>query len=473
MCCSMRWIFIFLLGGISFTLVGQSANIADELFNKKDYLQAGQIYQELLKRRPNDALYNYRYARCSYELRDYPTAIEHFLKSGTRYPLRDYYLADSYFHEYNFSEAIRYFNSYAESSRVNLAFMSDVDDKLRRSAIGLRLLNRVEVIQITDSIVVNKTEFLNFYEISKETGSLQQNAFYKDGDGWLDLIRFITQRGDRMIFSDTTYHSIDLFTSNRLLDGWSSPERLSGQVNTEIANENYPFLMLDGLTLFYASDGEGSIGGYDIFMTRFSGVSNDYLNPENIGMPFNSLWNDYMLVIDEMNEAGWFVSDRYQPRNKVAIYRFIYTGEKEFLPYDNTPEFIDAATLRQFEWVEHSNKVRRRTTEVLVDEIRSDFLFYVTDHHSYTRADQFQSTAAQTLFVEWNRQLDELRRMEEQLKELREAYGLASEDLERASFVREMLAMEREVLRLKRQLDEKEKNIRNEEIKFLKKSDVL
>ena len=31
-----------------------------------------------------------------------------------------------------------------------------------------------------------------------------------------------------------------------------------------------------------------------------------YLVPENVGMPFNSPYNDYMYVIDEYNNLGWF-----------------------------------------------------------------------------------------------------------------------------------------------------------------------
>ena len=48
-----------------------------------------------------------------------------------------------------------------------------------------------------------------------------------------------------------------------------------------------------------------------------------YLAPENVGMPFNSPYNDYMYVIDEFNNLGWFASDRYQPEDKSAyMYSF-------------------------------------------------------------------------------------------------------------------------------------------------------
>lgn len=60
---------------------------------------------------------------------------------------------------------------------------------------------------------------------------------------------------------------MQLYSRIRLLDGWSEPEPLMSL--NEQGNVNYPFLMSDGITLYYASDGEGSLGGYDIFVTRY------------------------------------------------------------------------------------------------------------------------------------------------------------------------------------------------------------
>lgn len=111
---------------------------------------------------------------------------------------------------------------------------------------------------------------------------------------------------------------MQLYSRIKLINNWSDPEPLN--TLNEQGNVNYPYLMADGVTLYYASDGEGSLGGYDIFVTRYDSESSSYLRPDNIGMPFNSPANDYMYVIDELNNLGWFASDRYQPEDKVCIY---------------------------------------------------------------------------------------------------------------------------------------------------------
>ncbi len=68
--------------------------------------------------------------------------------------------------------------------------------------------------------------------------------------------------------------------------------------------------LTDGITIYYASDGDKWIGGYDIFRHPLQYEYDTYLMPENVGMPFNWPYNDYMFVIDEFNNLGRLASDR-------------------------------------------------------------------------------------------------------------------------------------------------------------------
>lgn len=70
------------------------------------------------------------------------------------------------------------------------------------------------------------------------------------------------------------------------------------------------------------------------FVTRYNTNTDTYLVPENVGMPFNSPYNDYMYVIDEYNNLGWFASDRYQPEDKVCIYVFVPNDSKRTYNYE-------------------------------------------------------------------------------------------------------------------------------------------
>lgn len=466
----MRFRIVLLLlfcGAISFA---QSPSEADNLFNQRKYEDAAQIYNLLLEKKSADPLYNYRYARCLYEMRNYEGAVKYFLIGGNKYPLRDYYLADSYFLIYRFSEAIEFFNTYLNSSKVNASFVEDVLDKLRRSRLAARLMNRVEDIAIIDSIVVNQHEFLKHYRLSKETGKFQQNSVTINNKGTIDLISFVTQRGDRNIHSDTIGEKINLFSSNKLLDGWSRSELLSENVNFAGNDVNYPFLRLDGITLFFGSNGDNSIGGYDIFITRFAANTNDYLNPENIGMPFNSLYNDYMLVIDETNQTGWFATDRYQQKEKVTIYQFRYQDEKSYVPVDDQDYLIKAAQLKV------SRKDTLKDDIVTVPLKETDYgaphemKFYVNDKITYTNTHQFKSSKALKLWNESHRLILDLTIKEEKLRDLRADYEEVQDSAAKKSLTKDIIALEDFILKSRLLLEEKTKNIREEEINYINHS---
>lgn len=49
-----------------------------------------------------------------------------------------------------------------------------------------------------------------------------------------------------------------------------------------IRKRQLPVCLSDGVTIYYATDGEG-LGGYDIFVTRYNTNTDSYLTPENVG----------------------------------------------------------------------------------------------------------------------------------------------------------------------------------------------
>jgi len=53
---------LYVLLFFSTVLMAQSASEAEALFNDKQYLKAKNVYESLLKKRPKDALNNYRFA---------------------------------------------------------------------------------------------------------------------------------------------------------------------------------------------------------------------------------------------------------------------------------------------------------------------------------------------------------------------------------------------------------------------------
>lgn len=120
---------------------------------------------------------------------------------------------------------------------------------------------------------------------------------------------FISADGNELFFVrySNSKQKADIFCS-QLIDGqWSKPKPLSN-VNTD-ANEMSPFLSIDGTTLFFASDRDNSMGGYDIFFSRRD-RKGEWCAPSNIGFPINTEANEICFVVDDDGSRAYLSSDR-------------------------------------------------------------------------------------------------------------------------------------------------------------------
>ena len=274
----MKWKLIVVLGLITCSVSAKLADDGDVYFNNKQYAKARTVYENLLKQRPGDVTYRFRYARCCYEMKDFDEAMKNFSMLSSRYPQRDLYLAEANYQTYHFDEAVSFYQSFIGSIKADDANLSDYQAKQKQAEMAARMFTKIDDIAIIDSVQVSKQDFLKYYKYSQELGTLKQEII-KMGRKSQDRIRFTTQRGDRRIYSDSIHGQMNLFTSYKLLDTWSENSPISEVINTK-ANENYPFLLLDGVTVYFAADGENSLGGYDIFVTRFTPSANSYLAPQ-------------------------------------------------------------------------------------------------------------------------------------------------------------------------------------------------
>ena len=123
-----------------------------------------------------------------------------------------------------------------------------------------------------------------------------------------------------------------------------APLSLGGEKNAE-----FPFMMPDGVTLYFASDGEGSIGGYDIFVATRDAQSGEYLQPQNLGMPYNSPFDDYLLAIDEYNGVGWWATDRNRLGDNITVYLFKVNDTRvNYDPDEEETDIEDLALISDF-----------------------------------------------------------------------------------------------------------------------------
>ncbi len=98
---------------------------------------------------------------------------------------------------------------------------------------------------------------------------------------------------------------------------WDSPENLGDVINT-IYNERSPFLHPDNQTLFFSSEGHKTIGGSDIFKSKYS--NDNWETPVNMGF-LNSTKDDLYFVLNANGQVGYFSSSKNNIYNKHNIFK--------------------------------------------------------------------------------------------------------------------------------------------------------
>ena len=343
-----------------------------------------------------------------------------------------------------------------------------------------RITNMREMTQqilIIDSIVVDKDWILPHLQLSHEAGSLMTTRDFlgKSVKGYA----FVNEMGNKAYFSlpDDNQHQ-QLYTSDVLGNEWSSPQPLKG-ISEGITEASYPFMLTDGITFYFAGQGEESIGGYDIFMTRYDSRSSSFFKPENIGMPFNSEANDYLYAVDELNRIGYFVSDRRQPEGKVCIYIFEPSDSRR--TYD--PSIYTEQQIRHFADITRisdtwGNGGERKAALARLKAINlmepntimrpniSSLPIVINDALTYYSVKDFRSTKAAALYKEFVNTHNRLTTLETEIDKLRDLFTKASA-ADRRSLRKEILQMEDEQLQLNKRIPSLEKNIRKEENKVI------
>lgn len=216
-------------------------------------------------------------------------------------------------------------------------------DEMRSSMVTLsNMLERVEQIAVIDSMVVDFDDFFLNYRLSAEAGRITKGTG-REGDN--ADVAFTPEQAREIFWAAADSGGVSrLYSADILDDGTVEAGRVLDIAVGDDADLSYPFLMADGISLYFSADCDQSIGGFDIFMTR----RNDdgaYTMPQNVGLPYNSPYNDYMLAIDEATGLGWWATDRNAPEGKVTIYVFVPSASR----INYSPDRDDLASLARLD----------------------------------------------------------------------------------------------------------------------------
>lgn len=471
---------IFTLGVLwigSGGLQAQSLDQAKKLYNEGEYAEAKPAFERLVKQAPNNGSYNHWYGVCCFETGDMEGA-EKYLKVGVNRKVQESYryLAEVYFNLYRFEEASEHFEEYINLLTKKKQDVEPFQRRKEQADNAQRMLDKVEDVQVIDSMVVSKNDFLSAYTLSEESGSLMPfREFFQTGKTNSSTV-YMNQKGDKIFYAqETPENGIRLFTQSHLMDHWGDEKQLTINID-KAGDDNFPFVLSDGVTLYYGSTGGNSLGGYDLFVTRYNSNSDTYLTPEQLGMPYNSPANDYMIVFDDVKKLGWFVSDRYQPEDQVCVYLFIPNTNRsridsEEIEMKRARAMLNpiAATWKEGEDYAEQIQLAHQVIPFGETQIQKDFELVINNELVYYTLEDIKSPEARNIYskvVSINKQLNTLNGELEQLRQaFREANNARQDQLRP-----QILQQEGKREELSAQLYELEKKARNTEIVYLRKN---
>ena len=283
-----------------------------------------------------------------------------------------------------------------------------------------------------------------------------------------DETLYMNERQDKIYYSEgDAATGTNLYTMDKLLDTFGNEKRLPATINKE-GSQAFPFVLSDGLTLYFASTGEPSFGGYDLFVTRYNLASDSYLNPNQLNMPFNSPFNDYLLAIDEEKGIGWFASDRFQPADSVCVYTFIPNPQVQLVESENTDSLARRAQISSLSntWKEgmdyRSLRSLAQQKTALKQETAGDFTFVINDQVTYRTLSDFRNDHARSLFSQALGFEKQLQALNGELSQKRDQYaGGAIND----ALATSILHLEKESESLFREMEKLKNQARNEEVR--------
>jgi hypothetical protein len=137
---------------------------------------------------------------------------------------------------------------------------------------------------------------------------------------------FISEDGSQLIFASDRpggFGGLDIYISHKVNGDWGPAVNLGPEINTQF-NEDRPFLINKGVTLFFSSQGHQNIGGYDMFRSEVQ--SNGlWSKPKNLGYPLNTPDdNMFFMPVGEGKTGYYSIMRETTGYGKEDIYKITF-----------------------------------------------------------------------------------------------------------------------------------------------------
>ncbi|MBN2237754.1 MAG: PD40 domain-containing protein, partial [Bacteroidales bacterium] len=302
---------------------------ANELFVAADYSQAFPLYSQLLSLDPKNPDLNYRFGVCLLyaDKSNKEEAIKYLEKAINQVSDVDFYyhLGFAYQSNYFFTDALYNYRKYLQLARNKAKKEFEVERKISMCQNGLEMLKSANDLYVMQKSEVEQKAFYRSYDLSEFGGrflNLPEEFLSKaDLKNKENNVSYFNPQGKLLFYSLENKNQRDLYYRIKQSNGdWSEAYLLSATINTPF-DEDYPFLMPDGKTLYFSSKGHNTIGGYDLFRTVYDSATKQWNTAVNLSFPFNTPSDDILFISDANETMAWFASNRNSTNNQITVYK--------------------------------------------------------------------------------------------------------------------------------------------------------
>lgn len=322
--------------GITTVSIGQgnsSASKALELIKQERYQDAAKTYAGLYARFPKEPSYNYYYGlallKSNQDLARACECLQYAYLQGN-FPDAGYYLAQAWVYSYHFDKALELFNSLKESKDKFYIKDKNIAYWIEHTEYALRQTRDAVIpVCIKQDTAFNADSFKleNGVYNTRPANLRTPNDKEIDRETSYFMPSKLTE-GESVFFcgyGSLKLKGLEIFKANYTkTNSFEAIENLGDMINS-IQDEEYPYFDEKSSTLYYASKGRNSIGGYDIFMTVYDEPSKTWSTPKNMGFPINTPFDDILYIPTNNGTKAILVSNRATSISKWTKYELDIT----------------------------------------------------------------------------------------------------------------------------------------------------
>jgi len=233
-------------------------------------------------------------------------------------------IGDSLRREYRFEESLMAYSKAQEIAADTLfardtSLLMAISDRILLSENGRSMTGFVYNPSVLAKHKFSKEDFFLYYPLKDRSWRPVPNQL-DSLQGTFSRAVYVPAESEEIYFSAPDEDGIrNIYKTEKGDSLWTLPALINEQL-TSAADEIYPMLSQDGKSLYFASKGLYGVGGYDLYVSTWDEVSGDWSVPVNMGFPYSSPADDFLLAGSCDGRYVLFASDRDCQADSVWVY---------------------------------------------------------------------------------------------------------------------------------------------------------